>query len=324
MRRISTDATISIALCTFNGERFVREQLESIQRQTRRPHELIVCDDGSDDRTIEIIRSFAANSSFLVHIYVNETRRGSTKNFEHCISKCSGELIALSDQDDVWQENKLQSLAAEFEKKPGIGYVFSDAELIDEAGTSLGRTLWDGNYFKPLLADGFPHHLQISALLKCNVVTGTCMMFAADLKKLVLPISAHWIQDYWIATIASSLGWSGVSVNASLVKYRLHHNQQVGANNSLSARIRRSRKVSRPAFENRVAAYQDLIDHLRSLAPPPVLAMLEQKRSHLRNRADLRERSAFRKLTGIFHELRSGRYARFSNSWQSLIQDLCF
>lgn len=318
------NSRISVALCTYNGERFLREQLESIRLQSRKPDELVICDDRSDDATPEILRDFAADAPFPVCLFTNDVRLGSTKNFERCISHCTGTLIALSDQDDVWREPKLERLEQEFEKTQGIGYVFSDAELINEVGAPLGQTLWDGNYFKASLLAGFPFDMQISALLKCNMVTGTCMMFAADLRSAFLPISKYWIQDYWIATVASCVGRNGVSVPEPLVKYRLHANQQVGANNSISARLRRSWNMPESQFVDRVRGYEDLAIQLKPLVNSTVFESLEGKLTHLRNRAELRGRASLSKITTIVREMSSGRYSRFSNSWQSVVQDLCF
>ena|SRR2546421_3140447 len=91
-----------VAMCTYNGARHVREQLESFAAQTRLPaDELVICDDCSTDQTINILPDFGAGASFPVHIQVNKFNLGSTKNFEQAISFCHGDLIALSDQDDV-------------------------------------------------------------------------------------------------------------------------------------------------------------------------------------------------------------------------------
>ncbi|MBC7931137.1 MAG: glycosyltransferase, partial [Rubrivivax sp.] len=93
---------LSIAMCTYDGGRYLAEQLASIAAQTRAPDELVVCDDRSRDETTSIVRRFAETAPFPVRLYVNEQNLGSTRNFEKAIGLCEGELIALSDQDDVW------------------------------------------------------------------------------------------------------------------------------------------------------------------------------------------------------------------------------
>src|SRR5215470_8302349 len=99
---------ISVAMCTYNGARFLAEQLGSLAAQSRLPDELVVCDDGSTDESAEIVKDFARHAPFPVRLEVNEENLGATKNFEKAIGLCRGEVIALSDQDDVWYPKKLE------------------------------------------------------------------------------------------------------------------------------------------------------------------------------------------------------------------------
>src|SRR5262245_49520236 len=101
---------LSVALCTYNGARFLHDQLSSIARQSSLPHELVICDDRSSDNTVAIIERFALGAPFPVRWQVNATNLGSTKNFELAISRCHGDVIALSDQDDIWQRDKLAQI----------------------------------------------------------------------------------------------------------------------------------------------------------------------------------------------------------------------
>lgn len=103
---------VSVAMATYNGERFLKEQLESLARQTLLPLELVACDDGSTDATLDILRRFEVVAPFLVRVYQNENRLGHGRNFLRAASLCSGELIAFSDQDDVWLEEKLERCSA--------------------------------------------------------------------------------------------------------------------------------------------------------------------------------------------------------------------
>src|SRR4029077_8380451 len=112
---------LSIAMCTYNGARFLPEQLESIAAQTRLPDELVVCDDGSADESAEIVRNFGKNAPFPVRLELNEKNLGATKNFEKAIGLCQGDLISLADQDDVWKPQKLSKLWLVFQENPGAG-----------------------------------------------------------------------------------------------------------------------------------------------------------------------------------------------------------
>jgi glycosyltransferase involved in cell wall biosynthesis len=100
--------TISIAMATYNGARFIREQLNSLAAQTELPSELVVTDDGSTDNTIEIVSEFARNAPFPVSVFPGNQRLGFRANFMNCASLCSGDLISFCDQDDVWQTQDLK------------------------------------------------------------------------------------------------------------------------------------------------------------------------------------------------------------------------
>src|SRR5688572_4651531 len=130
-------------MCTYNGEAYLLAQLQSIAAQTSPPDELVICDDGSTDATVDIAQAFAAGVPFPVRLYTNERTVGSTKNFEKAIGLCTGDVIALADQDDVWRPEKLARIAAALAAAPDVGLVFSDADVVDAASRSLGLRLWD-------------------------------------------------------------------------------------------------------------------------------------------------------------------------------------
>jgi glycosyltransferase involved in cell wall biosynthesis len=98
---------ISVAMCTYNGSRFIADRLTSMLAPQRLPDELVVCDDHSSDGTAEKLYTFKARAPFPVRVLVNGRNLGSTKNFEKAISLCEGDIIALSDQDDIWAVNRL-------------------------------------------------------------------------------------------------------------------------------------------------------------------------------------------------------------------------
>ena len=221
---------ISVALCTYNGARFLDEQLESFTTQRRLPDELIIGDDCSTDETLEIIENFKKKSPFPVRLYTNEKNLGSTKNFERTIARCTGDIIFLSDQDDVWLPEKTAVMENEFDKDKNVGLVFSDANLIGENGDSLGLKLW-----KLVLTEDEKNKIKedrgFEVLLRRNVITGATMAFRADLRHHFIPISTdkitNLIHDGWIALILSL--YSKIKfVDKSLILYRQHGSQQIG------------------------------------------------------------------------------------------------
>ena len=131
---------ISIAMATYNGAAHIQQQLESFLSQTYPPDEVVVCDDCSTDETIEILESFRENAPFTVAIQRNEKNLGYTKNFEKALQNCSGELIFLSDQDDVWFPNKVERVTDVFLAHPDKLLVIHDGELVDENLVSHGAT----------------------------------------------------------------------------------------------------------------------------------------------------------------------------------------
>jgi glycosyltransferase involved in cell wall biosynthesis len=256
---------ISIALCTYNGARYLQQQLDSIANQTLLPVELVACDDGSSDETVEILKDFAEKAPFPVHIHINVSNLGVARNFEKCTSLCSGELIALCDQDDAWKPEKLEKLAEALNKNPEAGYVFCDAELVDENLTSLKRCLWDEkpNNFSQRERQDFAHSDQLPHLLKKNMVTGACMMFRASLIPHIAPIPPSWIHDYWIATIATARGHRGIIVDEPLVFYRQHQDQQIGVlKGSTITKLRASISRWPSLLQRDINRAESLLNHL--------------------------------------------------------------
>lgn len=134
--------TISIAMATYNGARHIAEQLESLAAQTRAPHELVVCDDGSSDETVAIVEGFAAEVGFPVRVVRNEANLGYADNFLKAASLCEGEWVAFCDQDDVWAPEKLERVAGVIGKNPDVLLVAHPAYLTDADGRPTGEVAW--------------------------------------------------------------------------------------------------------------------------------------------------------------------------------------
>ena len=130
---------VSIAMATYNGARYVRDQIESLLAQDYPIHEIVVCDDGSQDGTLDILREYESPS---FRVFLNESNLGFIKNFEKACGLCEGDYIALCDQDDVWTTNKISTLV-EFMQSRGLSGAFSDAFLVDAEGETLNLSLWD-------------------------------------------------------------------------------------------------------------------------------------------------------------------------------------
>lgn len=154
---------ISVALCSYNGEKFIREQLESMLRQTRLPDEIIVCDDQSKDKTAEIAREVLQDCGVDYQVIVNEKQLGAVRNFEQCGAHCNGDIVFFSDQDDVWLETKVEKMAKKFEQDPQCVLCFCDASVTDSAlnvwSESLNRAggISAENFLELALRNIFPY-----------------------------------------------------------------------------------------------------------------------------------------------------------------------
>jgi len=316
---------ISIALCTYNGTRFLNEQLSSIAAQTRLPDEIVICDDCSSDGTWEIIEAFSQKITCPVNFYRNQNRLGSTKNFEKAISLCSGDLIALCDQDDVWMTHKLEIMEQIFRKFPDIDAVFSDGEIVDEKLSHLGYTLWQHTGFHSGKQRKMEHGHSLEVLLKHVVVTGATLIFRSSLKEYILPIPSDWVHDAWIALLAATRNNLGF-VSRPLILYRQHGENQVGARyRGLVERFNESMHINRKNYyASELSRYEEALKRASSDIHPvstEALYLLEAKRLHLNKRAGLPASRGLR-IIPIMTELLSLRYHRFSFSWQVAVKDL--
>ncbi|MBA3355844.1 MAG: glycosyltransferase family 2 protein [Pyrinomonadaceae bacterium] len=245
----------SVAMCTYDGARFIQDQLDSIEKQTRIPDELVICDDKSSDDTRDIIKSFAIKAPFPVRLEANETNIGSTKSFEKAIKLCQGEIIALSDQDDVWHPDKLMSLESSLLSSPNAGLVFSDAEVVDEDLRPLGIRLWSF-FFSSKERQLFKSGQALDLLLEKPVVTGATMAFRAEYKNLILPIptGTQLIHDAWIALMIATVA-DLAFIGEPLVMYRQHPMQQTGLFAKADSIDRKDSASRQECFENLARSY---------------------------------------------------------------------
>jgi len=181
---------ISIALATYNGAKYLPEQLDSFLVQSRLPDELVVCDDNSGDNTIALLKNFSKTSPFEVRIIRNTTNLGYTQNFAKAISLCSGDVIFLSDQDDVWFNNKIERVTTLFETTPNCWVVVHDARVVDE------HLSWSGVTKLQQIRLGYGS--------RGSLVTGALTALRRDYIPIVLPIPPGIVgHDHWIHGLCS-------------------------------------------------------------------------------------------------------------------------
>jgi glycosyltransferase involved in cell wall biosynthesis len=324
---------ISIAMCTYNGAEFLPAQLESIIAQSRPPDEIVICDDGSTDNTRHLLETFAAESSIPVALHFNDQNLGSVKNFEGAISLCTGDIIALSDQDDVWRSDKLHLFETVLNNSPAAGIVFSDAAIVDEKLNPLNRRMWDEVGFDAHKRKLVKSGRALEVLVTGWTVTGATMAFRSRFVKLSLPIPDEiaMIHDGWIALTIAAVA-DVVAVDEPLIQYRQHAQQQIGAPARKEAAPEpRGMQAIESAFRRRnsSADLHKILETLeaRLLAQAnefdtrKALSFVSDYARHLNVRANLPQRRINR-VPRILRELLSLRYHEYANGFKSAAKDL--
>ena len=195
-------------MTTFNGARYLGEQLNSLFFQTVKPLELVVCDDGSTDETVGILQSFSKSAPFEVKLVQNEERLGYKRNFMKAVSLCKGSLIAFCDQDDTWNEDKLEVVERHFSQS---------GDLL--AAHDYSVTFENG---EPTIPSYF-RHLALSGFLPVVSVCGFSLTIRKELIELVgwPPNGANWPHDMWVCFVSLLLEKRGY-IRKPLGRYRLH------------------------------------------------------------------------------------------------------
>jgi len=318
---------ISVALCTYNGSEFLEQQLNSFIHQDRQPDEIIICDDQSTDRTLDIINSFSRNAPFKVYFYLNDKNLGIVKNFEKTINLCTGNLIALSDQDDVWHSKKIERCEKIFNERPDVGLLFSNAEIVDNTLNALGYDIFNRVNFSQKEQQHLINNNGLPVLLKHYIVTGATMCFRADFKPAVLPIPSCWFHDTWIALVIASIS-NMTFIGEPMIKYRQHSNNQIGGiKTGFIKQLAKALQVNRDDYyKTELQKYRLILDRLSEIAdsftiPNKNALLLKDKLNHLQTRASM-NKNRFLRFPIIISELLNLRYQRYSRNWGSIALDL--
>jgi glycosyltransferase involved in cell wall biosynthesis len=310
---------ISVAMATYNGEAYILEQLDSLANQTLLPKELIVCDDGSGDRTLEIVKQWTKTAApFPAYIYRNEKRLGFADNFLQAASLCNGDLIAFCDQDDVWLPEKLQYCLAMFTHKPELMLLSHNAWVTDEKLSRLKllssrkTCIYARGNFQPL----------------ANPLMGFTQVFrkelAHDIPWNARPRAEEYVEsktlgclmphDCWMAIVASSLGKVMVS-DTVLAFYRQHGKNAVGLEQTSRVKIQGIRNrlqwitsIQVNNYHEFQGRYRECADSLENLSRQVALVHAP----HLLEAAQV-----YRKIAGAFGA-REALYEKNLSVWQKV------
>jgi glycosyltransferase involved in cell wall biosynthesis len=314
---------VSVALCTFNGGRFIADQLESILAQED-VLEVIVSDDGSMDDTLAQVRAVADRLEGGPQIrLIDGPRSGVAANFEHAVRACRGEFVALSDQDDVWLPDRLAAQLAQLERTRGAALLFADAELIDAAGHPLGATLFERLEVGPELLADVASPLGFDRLLRRNIVTGATVLFRRELLDQALPFPREWVHDEWLAIVAAAT--AGVTVlNRPVTAYRQHGANEIGvAEPTIGHKIRRVLQPRGDRNRSLAARSAVLTRRLEALGVGgDTLAAARAKQAFERFRAHL-PANRFRRIVPVLTRAASGEYGRYASQGRmDVVRDL--
>jgi glycosyltransferase involved in cell wall biosynthesis len=220
---------VSIALATYNGEKFLVNQLNSISNQYRQPDEIIICDDCSTDRTIDILTDFARRSTFDVVIFRNDTNLGYEANFFKAMSYCTGDVIALCDQDDVWHPKKLERCVQELENDPRLLFVAHNFEVVNsrlEKITHKYASLALSRINPPASIPPLTLFLGQSIVATAKLVNIVRTAYGAKSYNEIVPSNFIVGHDTYLSVVGASIGYSKY-IGTKLSFYRRHETNTV-------------------------------------------------------------------------------------------------
>jgi glycosyltransferase involved in cell wall biosynthesis len=201
---------ISVCLASHNGEKYIAEQLESILKDLGESDELVISDDSSTDQTLAIIHTF---HDPRIKVFPGNSFYNPIFNFENALRQSTGEVIVLSDQDDVWMENKLDIIRDYFQNKPSKIYTLVlDGSVIDESGVVIQESIFG------ILSSG----KGLIRNLKHNTYMGCCLAFSRDLLDVALPFPKQIpMHDSWLGLLSELFGMVEF-IPEKTIKYRKH------------------------------------------------------------------------------------------------------
>lgn len=305
-------ANLSVAMATYNGAAYLRQQLDSFARQTRLPDELVVSDDNSIDATHAIVEDFARTAPFSVRLEVNAERLGYNRNFERAIALCTGEVVFVSDQDDEWFAHKIATVMAIFADRPNLLAVTNDQLIADPQGRITDTTVL-GN----VRAGGYG---------ELDYGPGCCTALARPAVEILKPFAGNAVPyDHWINIIPALLGGRALC-EQPLQSYRRHASNATG---SLFARegvtdVTRAASAlaldTREAYRTRIAGNGIIAERLRERAAEiaalgysvePALAALDAENAAYGARLEALGKPRMARLPLVLRMLGDGTYRRF-------------
>ncbi|KQB99324.1 glycosyltransferase [Pedobacter sp. Hv1] len=291
---------VSIALCTYNGEKYIAQQLDSILSQSYTTLEIIILDDCSTDQTFAILTEYQ-NRDTRIKLFLNEKNLGFNANFTKCLSLCQGDFIAIADQDDIWHEGKIAVLQANIKDNY---LIYHNSAYIDERNVATGKTTRS-------------HHRFVNGncainLVYFNCVSGHACLISKEFLQMVDPIPANFYYDWWLAYTAACYGKIAY-IDEVLVNHRLHKESSTANDKTEPQQLRPEHLKLFIAHPSTPAPLRNLLQKLlaayldkrpRAFSFKLFLLLLENSRELLY----IRKKSIFSRFKFLINESRSHKY----------------
>lgn len=316
---------VSVAMATYNGEKYIRQQLDSILDQSYKNIEVIVVDDFSTDNTFKTLCDYAAKDE-RIKIFSNKINIGVVATFEKCLGLTTGDFIALCDQDDIFRKDKIELMVRAFEMHPQRDLVLSDLSLIDAENKEIAQSLWRYQNLKP--EEGKPFR----RLVYSNFATGCGMMISRRLLSFCLPFAKNiHMHDWWIAVVSTTTNAGGIHLlTEKLTAYRQHGANVLGAKEakslSLKTSSRRLKRALTLSYDQRYMSKVTDISRLDGYLTKDIWSASERQaiveiRSLKQGYIDDRHSSFFKRLVSLPRRLN---YAVRANGFSSIIPIIFF
>lgn len=326
--------TCGAAVITFNGLKYLPQQLDSILAQSRMLSHLVISDDKSTDGTWEYLEAWAKQAPFRVTLIRNERQLGLSANYQQAVSAVEADIIFSADQDDVWFPDKVEVQASILEQSPDVLLVHSDAVLIDGQGRDLGRTLLGALGVRPVEADAIRSDNAFAVYCRRNLVTGATCAFRRILLDVSLPMADHTYHDHWLAFMAAAAGKVRM-LETPTIQYRLHGANMVGVDPEQSTHnlLRRLRQFRWDLNSTKTLSFsvnrnleRHVVLHARLSALPqvPVRHLQTSKKAlDFAKRRTTMPANPVSRAAIVASNMIAGRYHRFQGKpWVEVVRDI--
>lgn len=222
---------ISVAMTTYNGERFIEKQLFSIYNQSRKPDEVVICDDGSKDDTIKIVTEFIAVHALTNWILMqNSTNLGFVNNFLQTVERTNGDIIFFADQDDIWCTDKIEKMAAIMEENPSILSLCGEYTLINENDVPIKNKIVHKTKSR---FTGKIRKIDIGEIIGISLYRGCAMCICKKIVPYLRVVDPRKNGHDWLVNVIAAISAGAYELDYPVIKYRVYTDNTSGAGSAV-------------------------------------------------------------------------------------------